>query len=277
MTDTERVTLESALLETLDELRGRFGAGALRRVEEFVEMAIGLRPRPPLDPLQRPELYFFPGLEDRPWHDESARQIPRLEAAAPEIRRELDGLVAGEAPFVPYVHGANSAYRAEKFRLDPLSERWTVYDLHEPAAEERCPRTTGLLKELFRYDLGEPVTAQFSALRPGSRIAPHCGTANFFLTAHLGLVTPPGCRIRVGSESRAWTEGRAFVFDDSFEHEVWHDGDATRVVLLLRYWHPELTAVEIEGIGTLHGRVIDLAGTTELEQAKALARLRRAE
>lgn len=36
------------------------------------------------------------------------------------------------------------------------------------------------------------------------------------------------------------------VFDDSFEHEVWHRGDERRVVLLLNIWHPAITAAQKE-------------------------------
>jgi aspartyl/asparaginyl beta-hydroxylase (cupin superfamily) len=55
---------------------------------------------------------------------------------------------------------------------------------------------------------------------------------------------PPQCTMmRVGSTWREWEEGRCLVFDDSFEHEVRHTGGVTagqRVVLLLRFWHPDL-------------------------------------
>jgi hypothetical protein len=37
-----------------------------------------------------------------------------------------------------------------------------------------------------------------------------------------------------------WREGEAFVFDDSFEHSVFHNGDHPRLVLILDVWHPEL-------------------------------------
>ena len=31
------------------------------------------------------------------------------------------------------------------------------------------------------------------------------------------------------------------IFDDSFEHEVWHEGsEGERVVLLIRFWHPDI-------------------------------------
>ena len=60
------------------------------------------------------------------------------------------------------------------------------------------------------------------------------------LWANLMVEVPAGCGIRVGGEARTWERGRALVFDDSFEHEVWNDADAERVVLLLRFWHPDL-------------------------------------
>jgi aspartyl/asparaginyl beta-hydroxylase (cupin superfamily) len=274
MTETTHARLDVQFQERLSELRTQYGAEPLKRVEAFVDLITGKQKRPALDPLQQPELYFFPDITNRAWHDTPPAWMPRLEAATPTNRNELEALLAAPTGFVPHVHGADSDYRAEKFKLEKLSERWTVYDLHKEEAERECPSTLGLMREIFREDLGEPVTAQFSALRPGSRIAPHCGVANFFLTAHLGLVTPESCRLRVGSEARGWSEGKGFVFDDSFEHEVWHEGTETRVVLLFRFWHPELTPTEIECIGALHEKVIDVAGGTESEQRKALEALR---
>lgn len=41
---------------------------------------------------------------------------------------------------------------------------------------------------------------------------------------------------------RTWEEGKVIVFDDSFEHEVWHDGSKLRLVLIVDIWHPELTS-----------------------------------
>ena len=46
--------------------------------------------------------------------------------------------------------------------------------------------------------------------------------------------------IRVARESRTWEEGKCIVFDDSFEHEVIHDGSRNRFVLLINFFHPEL-------------------------------------
>ena len=57
-----------------------------------------------------------------------------------------------------------------------------------------------------------------------------------------GVLVPPGCSIRAGDEWREWREGECLVFDDSWEHEVVHEGKLDRVVLLLNFWHPGLPA-----------------------------------
>lgn len=266
--------LRASLHERMVDLRRRYDRERLARVEDFLRLLTGERSLEIASPLQRPTLYYFPGLTNQAWHDDPPHWMPRLEAARESIREELDALMTARTEFTPYVHGSDAAYRAEKFQLRELSKDWTVYDLLDPAAVSRCPRTTGLIDELFRPQFGEPVTAQFSALRPGARIAPHCGVANFFLTTHLGLVHSEGCQIRVGDEARGWPEGKGIVFDDSFEHEVWHDGSDVRIVFLARFWHPDLTDEEIESVGALHECVIDAVGTGEGPQREALARLR---
>ena len=41
------------------------------------------------------------------------------------------------------------------------------------------------------------------------------------------------------------------VFDDSFEHEAWHRGDETRIVLVFDVWHPDLTDKEVQFLSFL--------------------------
>jgi aspartate beta-hydroxylase len=50
-----------------------------------------------------------------------------------------------------------------------------------------------------------------------------------------------GCKISVGGDERGWKKGKCITFDDSFEHEVVHGGEETRVVLMFNFWHPELS------------------------------------
>lgn len=207
----------------------------LERVRAYLRFRYRLDGAPPADPLQRPR-NVFPGLTARPWHDPADFDVPALiEASADSIREELLGLLDGGS-FVPY-------------RPDlALQGEWTTYMLWsfgQPFRENlaRCPRTAALLDSLpVAHTAG---LTYFSALAPGTRVAPHCGPTNTRLRCHLGIVVPSGCGIRVGSTTRSWEESRCIVFDDSFEHEVWNESDRHRYVLILDVWHPDLTETEV--------------------------------
>ena len=87
-------------------------------------------------------------------------------------------------------------------------------------------------------------TAFFSILEAGTRIPPHTGVTNTRLTVHLPLIVPPGCGFRVGSETREWVPGKAWVFDDTIEHEAWNLSEVPRALLIFDIWNPLLTAAE---------------------------------
>jgi aspartyl/asparaginyl beta-hydroxylase (cupin superfamily) len=86
----------------------------------------------------------------------------------------------------------------------------------------------------------------FSVLSPRTRIPPHTGIANTRLVLHLPLIVPDGCGFRVGSETRPWRVGEAWVFDDTIEHEAWNDSDAQRIILICDVWNPHLSLEERE-------------------------------
>ena len=48
----------------------------------------------------------------------------------------------------------------------------------------------------------------------------------------------------MGNDTRDLVEGKAWLFDDTIEHEAWHGSDRTRVILLFEIWRPELTEEE---------------------------------
>ena len=268
---------DAAMIEKLRELIDQWRVehrGDHERIDQFARIALGEAPTG-APPLQDPELYFWPGFESQPFHDRTVSWMAELEAAYPVVRAELAGLLDAKIAFTPYAQGTDARYRQKKFGLEEGSDRWSIYDLHQPAAGSNCPKTIELLQRWFRDELGEPVTAQFSALRAGAHIPPHCGVSNVFLTAHLGLIVPQGCRIRVGNEKRHWDEGRGFVFDDSFEHEAWNEGDSMRIVFIARFYHPALTELEIEALGILHERIRALLGENTAVQREFLCSLRR--
>ena len=142
-----------------------------------------------------------------------------LEAGWLTVRRELAAL--RPALFAPW---------PEKELYD---DGWTVFGLiafgqRLDANRALCPETAALLDAIPGC-----VTAGFSVMAPGAHIRPHVGYTRKVLRCHLGLVVPAGCALRVGSETRTWSEGRCLVFDDTTEHEAWNRSDAPRTVLLL--------------------------------------------
>lgn len=124
-----------------------------------------------------------------------------------------------------------------------------------------CPETSRILNSLTQrcqiYPWGDAI---FSVLEPGAHIPAHCSVDNLRVRCMLGLVIPEGCSMRVGNTMTTWQEGKVLFFEDSYEHEVWHKGKSRRIVLILDFWHPELTDIEISAItaGLAHPEIRDV-------------------
>jgi Aspartyl/Asparaginyl beta-hydroxylase len=83
---------------------------------------------------------------------------------------------------------------------------------------------------------GRGVGSTDGASLPNKHIPPHRGPSKGVLRYHLALRTPTdetAARIRVGSRTEHWRDGRSLIFDDTFEHEAWNDSDDIRVVLFV--------------------------------------------
>lgn len=90
----------------------------------------------------------------------------------------------------------------------------------------------------------------FARQAANSGVLPHSDGRNFILTAHLGLKIPEGCWIQVGREAnrREWSEGKLTILDTSFSHSTGNPSDEDRHVLIIDFWHPELTVAEIAAL-----------------------------
>lgn len=78
-----------------------------------------------------------------------------------------------------------------------------------------------------------------------------------------------GSRLRVADDTRDIVAGKAMAFDDSFEHEAWHDGAQTRITLIVDIWHPDLSDREVKFLGHLQVGFRSLA----LQERRGSARL----
>ena len=216
-----------------------------RRFAEALAIASGKQPLYP----QQPTSFYFPGLPQIAWYPrEMFDWVAELEAAVPEMRAEIEQVLANEQGLEPYVQEWEDRPSRGHSLLNDA--RWSAFHLFKdgkPVEENtrRCPLITQLLeKPPIPRIKGRSPMALISILKPGTHIPPHNGMLNTRLICHIPIVVPAGCRLRVGAEIRSVVEGEAMIFDDSIEHEAWNDGDSARAVLLFEIWRPEITEEE---------------------------------
>jgi aspartyl/asparaginyl beta-hydroxylase (cupin superfamily)/Flp pilus assembly protein TadD len=251
--DANARALEAFLDSHLEAARAQHAGEPLNRFDKslatFLQKRRVYRPQPTFIYVpELPAIEFFPR-EDFPWLDE-------IEAAADDIREELIGVLAeGHEVLEPYI--ALQATPDEKWRALNNSRNWGVFYLWKAgeaiaANMARCPKTVAALSAWPKCELpGSAPTAVFSILEPRTRIPPHTGVNNARLICHLPLIVPPGCGFRVGAETRQWEPGKAFVFDDTIEHEAWNDSGEARAVLIFDIWNPYVTPAEREMVSAL--------------------------
>jgi aspartate beta-hydroxylase len=243
-------------LELAQQVRAEFPTHDLSRVEKL--FAARMRMIPPYNlPMQEPELLCLPDMSKgpiyrRPGEPSSLEWVDALERAAPIIREDARrALDIAMSSFTPYA--GESPELREKFA--ECAESWRVFEITSARGREVCPATAKLFDDLFPEDYFE-IEPRFSMLEPGAHIPAHHGQSNHYLVLHVGLLGLSGCRMRVADQTIEWQEGRCLIFEDSFEHEVWHEGDEIRVVLLAAFWRPEINPAEralIERLETLWG------------------------
>ncbi|HEY8571697.1 aspartyl/asparaginyl beta-hydroxylase domain-containing protein [Phenylobacterium sp.] len=230
-----------------------FAEGSSPRFAQSLEIALGRR----AVFHQAPRHYFFPELPHVQFFDRATFPwLEALEAHTPAIREEVAALMSADGAFSPYVERA--ADRPLE-RTGGMLENpdWSAHYLWKngelvPENAERSPRTVQALEEVPLPRIpGRSPMAIFSLLQPRTRIPPHNGFINTRLICHLPLVVPPGCGFRVGNEVRQWQEGRAWLFDDTIEHEAWNDSDRPRAILLFEVWRPELSEEERALVSTM--------------------------
>lgn len=199
-----------------DSLGGRLGLAAQDRLESFVARVSANG-----DPL----IYDTPTF---PWAAE-------LESEWRKIRAELDQVMVfrDQMPSFQDI--------LKEVRTIQTDNDWKTFFLAGigmdcGANARRCPETMRLLGRIPGMK-----TAFFSILSPHKHIPAHRGAYNGVLRFHLGLLVPEPrekVRIRIGNDYRHWTEGKALIFDDTYNHEVWNDTDGYRVVLFVDFARP---------------------------------------
>jgi len=164
-----------------------------------------------------------------------------LEANYATIRGELDAILSAGSTF----RSLDEQTRNAETQFGPRGDDWlTAYMFRKGQAIDavcaHAPRTCGLLRTRpeISHCRSAGSGAGFLRMRPGGRLKPHFGNAPR-LSVHLGLIVPEGeIRMNVGYETVRWQEGKVIVFDDTFIHQVTHNGVEPRYVMNVWMCHP---------------------------------------
>jgi tetratricopeptide (TPR) repeat protein len=215
---------------------------------------------------QQPRIYYFPELPQIQFYDRNDfPAFDKAEAATADIRAEMMEVLKDTSAFKPYVENDPKRPPGDQTGMKENPD-WSAFYLWRdgeivPENAARCPKTMAALADfpLVHIQNRSP-SVLFSLLRPRSRIPPHTGIVNTRLICHLPLLVPPDCGLRVGNDARAPVEGKAWLFDDTIEHEAWNDSDLPRVILLFETWRPELTAKERGLVTAMFGAIDAYSG-----------------
>jgi aspartate beta-hydroxylase len=253
---TVREHRSAAFNRLFEPLVTRFGRDSLARVAQALR--IYFKQEAPIypDPRQHPTFLYLPGLPTSAYFDRSLFPwMEALEAETANIQAELSQLL-------PHSRGSERVFTSEELETENLRgtggvPSWTGYYFYRHGLRREdncaeCPRTARALDSLPLSrvrDHGPEVL--FSVFAPGTHLLPHRGVTNTRVVGHLPLLVPEYCALNVGGEIHTWVEGRAVVFDDTFEHEAWNRGASTRVVLIFDLWNPYVTDVERAALAAL--------------------------
>ena len=209
------------------------------------------------DPYQRP-FFFYPSLSSKAVYprEEHPSWCKTLEGHYSTIRDEYERLLRGNHdssitsmprhwPRVGAGEHRDGAGQHDASVVQTGGDWREIVLFGSGARPDLAPNTCRILKQYApeAVDLAQEGAGEiiFSVLAPQTHIAPHCASTNLRLTAHLGLQVPDNCFIQVEEEKMRWQEGQILVFDDSYQHEVHNQCNEIRAVLLMRFWHPNLS------------------------------------
>jgi aspartyl/asparaginyl beta-hydroxylase (cupin superfamily) len=251
----DRSALEELLQPKIDALSARYPAEKLERISHCKDWMVGSRKIYSPEPAML-HIPYLPALQ---FYDNAAFPwLESLEAAAEGIRDEFLKVFAedNEDGFRPYINRPDGVPLNQWQELN-RNPRWSVFPLWEngqyvESNGRRCPHTVEVLRGISMCTIPNfAPNVVFSLLAPKTTIPAHCGDTNARLIGHLPLIVPEGCRFRVGNETRPWRVGKAWLFDDTINHEAWNDSDQLRVILMIDIWNPFLSGPEREGVSAL--------------------------
>lgn len=249
-------------------LLDRYPSNDIKRIKKMLDFIRGTALMPSkeqLEPMHDPCEEYIEGLVATPWWEKSQfTWVKDLEQSSSIIAKELED-----------VENNNILFKSDSKYAQTMGEGWTAFRLQRFGEwnVENCalfPQTTSILKSL-------PIPLAMRGVmlakqKPSSGVQPHSDGRNFILTGHLGLKVPKEydlCWIKVGNEIRSWRQNELLIFDTSFTHETMNSSEEDRYVLILDFWHPELTQIERDSLTFLYDarNKFDAGRETEIESS----------
>lgn len=165
--------------------------------------------------------------------------LRHLEQAYPAIREEYLAL-RGRLDLVPRYHEVDRLQH-EISNSNVASKNWRVFFLEAMGRKakrnrQQCPKTAAVLDRIPGV-----FQAFFSILQGGKSIPTHCSPYWGYLRYHLALEVPkqgPQPRMRVRDQWVSWEEGKGFLFDNSWDHELVNENPNLRSVLIVDIARP---------------------------------------
>lgn len=227
--------------------------GNLGRFNDSIDIMFGRKRRYE----SQSALYHYPGLAPVSFYErQDFHWLDAVEAATAAIREEYLAVLAADTGFEAYLQYGDDMPLNQWAELNK-SLNWSAFHLIQDgrrvdANADRCPRTMAALAGAPQpQQPGRTPSAMFSLLKPHTHIPPHSGVSNSRLVVHLPLIVPGQCAFRVGNDTREWEVGKAWVFDDTIEHEAWNRSQQPRTILMFDVWHPALSEAERTMISAL--------------------------
>jgi hypothetical protein len=244
-----------------DALYKCYGTSATRIVQSLQFAASGKEyvRNYPTKGLQQASSFIY-GLEAEPFHDVHNgrfKWLEKLETEHKAIHEELKSAISN--PDLERL--GNSIWsRAAREEAVAYGPDWRTLVLQDRCVWEETnvnlfPNTTRLVREAS----SPSVEVFFARQAPETGIKPHTDFTNFILTSHIGLDVPENeCWMQVGTEKYWWKNGEAVIADTSFIHSTDNFSKSKdRYVLIIRFWHPDLSIVERSAIQFLFDALDD--------------------
>jgi len=249
LTETQKRFWETLEQYFEAEVVKEFGVEKLKRVYEFIEYCKFEREFPELPEGQEVYMEYFPGLRAQPWWE--VDEIGNEEDPGDWVQKIKEGLPYVQGELADLLEDNEDYLISDSVKSTVMGGGWAGFRLQRLGVwmKQNCELFENTVKLIKQSDCPLAVRGIIVARQePNTGVDPHSDGRNCFLTAHFGLSVPPECDITVGGETRPWKEDDCIILDTSFVHSTRNDSDEDRFVLIVDFWHPDLTVPEQEAL-----------------------------